>query len=207
MLSIKTLLTQVLLSLAAWSNICAEELQPLYKNIHTQVRDVVFSDNKVRSWATRGPASPLSFCSDAIAAASRPPAPSQPARAQPGEACHHYHRGLYSSPQRQSQKSTAAMRGIPSIQISTSDIILGFCGPALWFLRVRLVVPAILQPQVSPVCARTSLAPPLVQQSRLLTFRFAFHLDSGKGRFWMHLEFNSNLQSANKLLQEALQHP
>lgn len=59
----------------------------------------------------------------------------QPARAQPGEACHHYHRGLHSSPQRQSQKCTAAIQGIPSIQISTSDIILGFCEPVLWFTR------------------------------------------------------------------------
>lgn len=68
----------------------------------------------------------------------------QPARAQPGEACHHYHRGLYSSPQRQSQKCTAAIQGIPSIQISTSDIILGFCEPVLWFTRRSLPnIPAL----------------------------------------------------------------
>lgn len=73
----------------------------------------------------------------------------QPARAQPGEACHHYHRGLYSSPQRQSQKCTAAIRGIPSIQISTSDIILGFCEPVLWFTRHSLpTTPALGSPQV-----------------------------------------------------------
>lgn len=69
----------------------------------------------------------------------------QPTRAQPGEACHHYHRGLYSSPQRQSQKCTAAIQGIPSIQISTSDIILGFCEPVLWFTRRSIpTIPALL---------------------------------------------------------------
>lgn len=68
----------------------------------------------------------------------------QPARARPGEACHHYHRGFYSSPQRQSQKCTAAIQGIPSIQISTSDIILGFCEPMLWLtLRFRSTIPAL----------------------------------------------------------------
>lgn len=69
----------------------------------------------------------------------------QPTRAQPGEACHHYHRGLYSCPQRQSQKCTAAIQGIPSIQISTSDIILGFCEPVLWFTRRSIpTIPALL---------------------------------------------------------------
>lgn len=70
----------------------------------------------------------------------------QPARAQPGEACHHYHRGLYSSLQRQSQKCTAATQGIPSIQISTSDIILGFCESMLWFTRCS-------QPTIPVLCS------------------------------------------------------
>lgn len=56
---------------------------------------------------------------------------SQPARAWPGETCHHYHRGLYSFPQRQSQKCTEAIQSIPSIQIFSCDIILGFCEAAL----------------------------------------------------------------------------
>lgn len=55
------------------------------------------------------------------------------------EACHHHHRGLYSSPQRQSQKCRAAIQGIPGIQISTSDIILGFCEYLLWFTRRSLL--------------------------------------------------------------------
>lgn len=61
------------------------------------------------------------------------------------EACHHHHRGLYSSPQRQSQKCTAAIQGIPGIQISTSDIILGFCEYLLWFTRRSLLTISALR--------------------------------------------------------------
>lgn len=92
------------------------------------------------------------------------PLASQPASQpgpRPGEACHHPHRGLHSSPQRQSQKCPAAIRGIPGIQISTADIVSGFREPRAW---VFTPLPALRPPPRrggGRLCgARASRAPP-----------------------------------------------